>query len=109
MQFGVQFFPCVGPDTKDAQTYFRECLEIGEEADELGFTHARMVGATLKAGEEATYPLDPARHAYLVAATGDIEVNDIALHTRDGAAVTGETELRIRAINDSEIVLVDAA
>lgn len=43
MQFGLQFFPCVGPDTKDAQTYFQECLEIGEEADTLGFTHARMV------------------------------------------------------------------
>ena len=43
MQFGLQFFPCVGPETKDAQTYFRECLDIGEEADTLGFTHARMV------------------------------------------------------------------
>ena len=43
MQFGLQFFPCVGPDTKDAQTYFRECLEVGEEAEKLGYTHARMV------------------------------------------------------------------
>ncbi len=43
MQFGVQFFPCVAPETKDAQTYFRECLEVGEEAEELGYTHARMV------------------------------------------------------------------
>jgi alkanesulfonate monooxygenase SsuD/methylene tetrahydromethanopterin reductase-like flavin-dependent oxidoreductase (luciferase family) len=43
MQFGVQFFPCVTPEAKDARTYFRECLDVGVEAEALGFTHARMV------------------------------------------------------------------
>lgn len=43
MQFGVQFFPCVRPHEKDGQTYFEESLQIGEEADALGYTHARMV------------------------------------------------------------------
>jgi alkanesulfonate monooxygenase SsuD/methylene tetrahydromethanopterin reductase-like flavin-dependent oxidoreductase (luciferase family) len=43
MEFGVQFFPDVRPDQKSAQAYFRDCLDIAEEADRLGFTHARMV------------------------------------------------------------------
>src|SRR5262249_32271533 len=43
MQFGVQFFPSVGPAQKSADTYFAESLALAEEADALGFTHARTV------------------------------------------------------------------
>jgi alkanesulfonate monooxygenase SsuD/methylene tetrahydromethanopterin reductase-like flavin-dependent oxidoreductase (luciferase family) len=43
MQFGVQFFPCVRPDEKGAAAYFAESLQIAEEAETLGFTHARTV------------------------------------------------------------------
>lgn len=43
MQFGVQFFPCLSPDDKSAQTYFDECLRVAEEAEALGYTHARTV------------------------------------------------------------------
>ena len=43
MQFGVQFFPNFAPKDKDAATYFAECLAIAEEADALGFSHARSV------------------------------------------------------------------
>jgi len=43
MQFGVQFFPSVGPEQKSADTYFAESLALAEEADALGFTHARTV------------------------------------------------------------------
>jgi redox-sensitive bicupin YhaK (pirin superfamily) len=70
---------------------------------------ARVLGATLKAGEATEYPLDPARHAYLVSAKGSVEVNGVRLDPRDGAAVTGETALTITALDDAELVLVDAA
>jgi alkanesulfonate monooxygenase SsuD/methylene tetrahydromethanopterin reductase-like flavin-dependent oxidoreductase (luciferase family) len=43
MQFGVQFFPIVGPDEKSARDYFSESLAVAEEADKLGFTHVRTV------------------------------------------------------------------
>jgi alkanesulfonate monooxygenase SsuD/methylene tetrahydromethanopterin reductase-like flavin-dependent oxidoreductase (luciferase family) len=43
MQLGVQFFPAVRPRDKDAASYFADCLEVVEEADRLGFTHARTV------------------------------------------------------------------
>jgi len=69
---------------------------------------ARVMGATLKAGETAELTLDPARHAYLVAVGGAIEVNGRRAEPRDGVAVTGEEKLTIHAIEDAEIVLVDA-
>jgi alkanesulfonate monooxygenase SsuD/methylene tetrahydromethanopterin reductase-like flavin-dependent oxidoreductase (luciferase family) len=43
MQFGVQFFPCFTPADKSAEDYFAQSLAIAEEADALGFTHARTV------------------------------------------------------------------
>jgi alkanesulfonate monooxygenase SsuD/methylene tetrahydromethanopterin reductase-like flavin-dependent oxidoreductase (luciferase family) len=43
MQFGVQFFPCFSPEDKSAETYFEQCLAVAEEADTLGYTHARTV------------------------------------------------------------------
>lgn len=70
---------------------------------------ARVLGASLKSGETADYPLGAERHAYLVPATGAIEVNDVKLNARDGAAVYGEETLRVKALEDAEIILVDAA
>ncbi|MFN3524236.1 MAG: pirin family protein [Phenylobacterium sp.] len=72
-------------------------------------TEARVLGATLKAGETATYPLGANRHGYLVPAVGSVEVNGVRLHARDGAAITGEAELTVTALEDAELVLVDAA
>jgi redox-sensitive bicupin YhaK (pirin superfamily) len=72
-------------------------------------TDARIVAATLKAGETAEYPLGAARRGYLVPARGDIEVNGVAIMARDGAAISGEDTLVVRAVSDAEIVLVDAA
>jgi redox-sensitive bicupin YhaK (pirin superfamily) len=70
-------------------------------------TDARVAGATLKAGETVEYTLGSERSAYLVPATGAIEVNGVRLNARDGAAVQQEEVLSIKALEDSEIVLVD--
>ncbi len=72
-------------------------------------TDARVVGATLKAGETATYPLGATRRGYLVPAKGVVEVNGVRLNARDGAAIANEDALTVTALNDAEIVLVDAA
>ena len=70
---------------------------------------ARVVAANLKAGESAEYRLDNGRRAYLVPATGVIEVNGLRAHARDGVAIVDESVLRVTAIEDSEVVLVDVA
>lgn len=43
MEFGVQFFPDVGPDVKSADRYWAECLHLAALADELGYSHVRTV------------------------------------------------------------------
>jgi hypothetical protein len=70
---------------------------------------ARVLGATLKAGETVKYELAPMRHGYLVPALGSVEVNGVRIGTRDGAAITDEALLAVKALEDAEIVLVDAA
>ena len=69
---------------------------------------ARVLGATLKAGESLDYDLGEGRHAYLVPATGAVEVDGTELNARDGAALTGGGTVRITARADSEIVMVDS-
>jgi redox-sensitive bicupin YhaK (pirin superfamily) len=72
-------------------------------------TDARVVAATLKAGETAEYPLGADRRGYLVPATGAIEIEGQRADARDGVAITGVETLKVTALEDSEIVLVDAA
>ncbi|WP_395332519.1 pirin family protein [Novosphingobium sp. BL-8H] len=72
-------------------------------------TDARVVAATLKAGETAEYPLGKDRKGYLVPATGAVQIDDVRVNARDGAAISDLDVLRVTAIEDSEIVLVDAA
>ncbi|HEY4985180.1 MAG TPA: pirin family protein [Bradyrhizobium sp.] len=70
---------------------------------------ARVLGVTLKAGESAEYTIGKTRHGYLVPATGAVEVNGVHLDARDGAAISDVETITVRAIEDSEIVFVDAA
>ena len=43
MEFGMQFFPDVGPSEKPAAQYFSECLSLIDLADPLGWGHVRTV------------------------------------------------------------------
>ena len=83
---------------------------FAEDTDALPIrTDARVLGATLKAGEVIEYPLGAARKGYLVPALGTVEVNGVRINTRDGAAISDEGALTIKALEDAEVVMVDAA
>jgi len=69
---------------------------------------ARVLGATVKAGETVAYDTAATRHLYLVPATGKIRVGEIEVNARDGAAITGLDRVEVTALEDSELVLVDA-
>ena len=72
-------------------------------------TDARVLGATLKAGETAEYALGDQRHGYLVPSKGVVDVNGIKVGTRDGAAIRDEPIIRVTALEDAELVMVDSA
>ncbi|ALX12330.1 pirin [Burkholderia cepacia JBK9] len=69
---------------------------------------ARVLGATLRAGERVGHALGASRRAYLVAASGRIDVNGERVGSLDGVAITNEAALDIVALEDSELVMVDA-
>ena len=71
------------------------------------YADAAVFAGTLKAGQSVRQTMRPGRAAYLVPATGAVTVNGTPVHTRDGAAITRETELAITATEDAEVVLVE--
>ncbi|QDM18649.1 pirin family protein [Tardiphaga sp. vice352] len=70
---------------------------------------ARVMATSLKSGETVPYALDAARNGYLVPATGSVEINGVFVNTRDGVAIHDEANVTITALEDFELVLVDAA
>jgi hypothetical protein len=88
-----------------------EVLASGEPARDNALpmrSDARILAATLSAGERVAYEAAPWRHQYLVPASGRIRVNGAEAHARDGVAITGESAIEVEAIEDAELVLVDA-
>jgi quercetin 2,3-dioxygenase len=69
---------------------------------------ARVLGAMLNVGESIRYELAPARRAYLVVASGRIEVNGEPVGPLDGVAITQLAAVQISVLEDSELVMVDA-
>ncbi len=85
-------------------------LASGMEGDDDALpirARARVLAATLRAGESAVHALGPGRFAYLVSAEGVLEVNGTRIEAGDGAAVRDVAALTIRAEQDAEVVLVD--
>ena len=86
-------------------------LASGMDGDEDALpirADARVLGATVRAGERLTYESRPDRHLYLVPAAGKIRIGEIEAKARDGVAITGLDSIVIEALEDSELVLVDA-
>jgi quercetin 2,3-dioxygenase len=69
---------------------------------------ARVLGAALKVDETVEYVLGQRRHGYLVPASGALDVNGVRIGARDGAAVKDVGVVRITALEDSELIMVDA-
>jgi len=69
---------------------------------------ARLAAATLEQGQSADYPIAEGRRVYLVPASGQIEVNGVTVSAGDGVAVRDEARLTVRALENSEVVLVES-
>jgi redox-sensitive bicupin YhaK (pirin superfamily) len=105
-QWGTKPFP------KDDRSGHFVTLASGyaEDGDALPIrTDARVLGATLKKGERAEYPLARDRKGYLVPAVGAVEIEGVRVNARDGAALENIETLVVTALEDSEIILVDVA
>ena len=81
---------------------------LADDSDALPIrANARLMAATLKAGQTAEYLIAPGRKVYLVPASGRIQINGVTAYAGDGVAIREESRLQVSAEEDSEIVLVD--
>lgn len=69
---------------------------------------ASVLAARLESGQTIRYEAQADRHQYLVAPVGRVRVNGTLAHPRDGVAITDESEIVVEALDDAEVVMVDA-
>lgn len=70
---------------------------------------AKLFVTQLAPGEQVTQSLAAKRHAWLQIARGEVELNGQKLQQGDGAAISEEQELKIKATEDAEVLLFDLA
>ena len=70
---------------------------------------AQLYVTLLTPGEEVEHEFAAKRHGWLQVARGAVELNGSKLTQGDGAAITNEPKLRIKATEDAEVLLFDLA
>src|SRR5699024_4148141 len=81
---------------------------LPEDTDALPIrANARLVAATLNTGQSTEHEIAAGRKAYLVPATGKIEVNGVVANAGDGVGVRDDALLTVSALQDSGVVVVD--
>ncbi|HJS30478.1 MAG TPA: hypothetical protein VJ924_00690, partial [Alphaproteobacteria bacterium] len=68
---------------------------------------AALLGATVAKGKQLSHALGLGRRAYLVVARGRVKIGNVEVGPRDGAAIQDLYEIRIEALEESEILLAD--
>jgi quercetin 2,3-dioxygenase len=84
-------------------------LVAGPNAPVTIHQDANLHIARLEEGAEANHSLAPGRHAWLQVARGAMQLNGTELKAGDGAAISDESEIRVRALAASEVLLFDLA
>lgn len=96
----------------DEDKHNRLLLVAARDAENGALTihqDASVYLAALDAGASVSHALAESRHAWIQILRGSVTVNGEALKVSDGAAVSDETNLEIRAMEDSEVLLFDLA
>jgi redox-sensitive bicupin YhaK (pirin superfamily) len=103
--WGMQ--PC--PTAKRSGCFVALASGVDSDQDALPIRAcARVLNIKLKLGQSIEYALREPRLAYLVPSSGTIDINGIRIRARDGAAIKDMAVVRIAAIEDADIVMVDA-
>ena len=71
------------------------------------FQDISLYAGSLAPGDAVVHRLSPGRHAWVQVVRGAVSLNGAALLEGDGAAVSQETALDLRASEDSEVLLFD--
>jgi redox-sensitive bicupin YhaK (pirin superfamily) len=72
-------------------------------------TDAVLYAGVFEPRSKTELPLDQNRHAWVQVVRGRVRVNDEDLAAGDGAAISGETAVRIEGVEDAEVLVFDLA
>jgi quercetin 2,3-dioxygenase len=103
--WGVQ--PCLAAERSGCFTAIASGFDGDHDALPIR-ARARVLNAKLKVGESIEYVLREPRLAYLVPSMGTVDVNGVRIHAGDGAAIKDVETVAITAIEDADVVMVDA-
>ena len=78
-----------------------ESLKIHQDA-------ALYVG-NIEAGAEISKAIGPARHVWLQVARGSVTIGEHELSAGDGASISDEAAISVKASTDAEVLLFDLA
>ncbi|MCG3153049.1 MAG: Quercetin 2,3-dioxygenase [bacterium] len=81
----------------------------GREGSVTVHQDVALYAAILPPGAQVSYPLAEGRHAWLQVGRGTVQLNGTTLTAGDGAAVSGESQLELRGVEEVEILLFDLA
>ena len=96
----------------DAEKHNRLLLVAARSGNNGAMTihqDASVYIGTIDAGTAVTHTLQPGRHAWVQVLRGAVTVNGDLLNTSDGAAVSDEGELVLRATQAAEVLVFDLA
>jgi hypothetical protein len=68
---------------------------------------AKLYASLLNPGQAVKHELGKGRHAWLQVARGAVELNGQSLNQGDGAAISDEPQLTVKATKDAEVLLFD--
>ncbi|MCC7260535.1 MAG: pirin family protein [Alphaproteobacteria bacterium] len=71
------------------------------------YQDAALYGAKLRENESTAYEIDPNRRVYVIASDGQFAVNGQLIRQGDSAEIRNESELRIDATEDCELLVID--
>jgi hypothetical protein len=97
------------PETEKRDKFRLIASDDGAEGSVRINQDAKLFVALLAAGEELQQPLSAKRYGWLQAAKGEVELNGHTLRQGDGAAISDEKQLTLKAKEDSEVLLFDLA
>jgi len=83
--------------------------EDGREGTVQVHQDVSLFASVLAAGEQVEHAMDQQRYAWIQVARGAINVNGERADQGDGVIVVGESNLRISAAEDAELLLFDLA
>jgi redox-sensitive bicupin YhaK (pirin superfamily) len=92
---GGKWIRVVAPNGRDG------AVSVHQDAD--------LSVAVLSPGQQLNYHLKPSRYGWLQLARGKLSLNETTLNAGDGASISAEPIIEIKALEDAELLLFDLA